>query len=63
MMFNISPKCANCQKDIESNEEVFIKMRYPRIKGVTEIKAYIQNEGEIFCMACMNNESNLQEIE
>jgi len=33
----------------------FIKMRYPKGRGFTEIKAYLQNEGELICEDCFDN--------
>lgn len=57
-MFNIVPKCTKCDKEIKGNEMVFVKMRYPERKGMTEIKAYIQNEGRLICEDCFNNKAN-----
>ncbi|MCP2034200.1 hypothetical protein L1279_001183 [Planomicrobium sp. HSC-17F08] len=51
-MFNEKPRCASCNKEIEGDEVVFIKMRYPKRKGFTEIKAYLKNEGEFICENC-----------
>lgn len=51
-MWNDKPVCIHCGKVIEGGEVVYIKMRYPRRKGFTEIKAYLQNEGEFICEAC-----------
>lgn len=45
-MLNEKPRCSSCNKEIEEDEVVFIKMRYPKRKGFTEIKAYLKNEGE-----------------
>lgn len=53
-MFKITPKCSICEKEIKGNEVVFVKMRYPERKGMTEIKAYLQNEGELICEDCFN---------
>ncbi|AYV66255.1 MULTISPECIES: Fe3+ hydroxamate ABC transporter substrate-binding protein [Niallia] len=53
-MFKVKPQCSNCGKHIERNEVVFVKMRYPERKGMTEIKAFIQNEGKLICEACFN---------
>ncbi|WP_339171529.1 Fe3+ hydroxamate ABC transporter substrate-binding protein [Solibacillus sp. FSL R5-0691] len=57
-MFKIVPKCIKCDKEIKGNEVVFVKMRYPERKGMTEIKAYIQNEGRIICEDCYNIKTN-----
>ncbi|WP_078380660.1 Fe3+ hydroxamate ABC transporter substrate-binding protein [Sutcliffiella halmapala] len=51
-MFRIKPKCSICDKDIKAEENVFVKMKYPKGRGMTEIKAYIQNEGKIICESC-----------
>lgn len=53
-MFKVKPQCSNCGKLIEKNKVVFVKMRYPERKGMTEIKAFIQNEGIIICEDCFN---------
>jgi hypothetical protein len=29
-------------------------MRYPERKGMTEIKAYLQNEGKLICEDCFS---------
>ena len=42
------PLNAFCGKEIQGNEEIYVKMRYPERKGMTEIKAYLQNEGKSF---------------
>ncbi len=52
-MFKIEPKCSKCGKGIKGNEEVYIQMKYPARKGFTEIKAYLQNEGQFICEKCM----------
>ncbi|WP_391509629.1 Fe3+ hydroxamate ABC transporter substrate-binding protein [Bacillus pumilus] len=39
------PTCASCQKKIEANEEVYVKLVYPKRKGMTEVKAWLRNEG------------------
>ena len=48
-MFKIEPKCSKCGKGIKGNEKVNIQMKYPAKKGFTEIKAYLQNEGQFIC--------------
>lgn len=30
-------------------------MRYPERKGMTEINAYLQNEGKLICEECLRN--------
>ncbi|UOQ83441.1 Fe3+ hydroxamate ABC transporter substrate-binding protein [Gracilibacillus salinarum] len=49
------PACTFCSKEIKGDDVVFVKMRYPKKKGITEIKAYLSNEGEFICEACFNN--------
>nr|WP_077596155.1 Fe3+ hydroxamate ABC transporter substrate-binding protein [Oceanobacillus kimchii] len=49
------PKCTVCGKDIKEDDLVFVKMRYPKRKGFTEIKAYLSNEGKFICEYCFNN--------
>lgn len=51
-VFKDIPKCKKCGKDIEGNEEVVVTMRYQDRRGMTEIRAFIQNEGQIICMKC-----------
>lgn len=57
-MFKVKPECTYCDKEIKGNEVVFVKMRYPERKGMTEIKAYLQNEGKLICEECFNKKSN-----
>jgi hypothetical protein len=52
VMFKITPQCSVCKKEIQANEEIFVKMRYPKSKGMTEIKAFIQYQGKIICEEC-----------
>ncbi|WP_338036889.1 Fe3+ hydroxamate ABC transporter substrate-binding protein [Metabacillus litoralis] len=42
------PKCTICNKEIKEDEDVFVKIRYPKQKGFTEIKAYLRNNGNSF---------------
>ena len=39
-MFGKEPSCIHCGKTIEGNEKVYIQMRYPKHRGMTEVKAY-----------------------
>jgi hypothetical protein len=55
-MFRNKPKCSRCGKEITGNEIVYIKMRYPERKGVTEIKAFLNNEGRFICEGCFDGE-------
>lgn len=51
-MFGQEPKCSQCGKEIQGDDVVYIKMRYPKRKGMTEIKAYLKNEGIFICEDC-----------
>lgn len=53
-MFGEEPKCTECGKEIKGDEVVLVKIRYPKRKGFTEIKAYLQNEGSFLCEQCFN---------
>nr|WP_098441469.1 Fe3+ hydroxamate ABC transporter substrate-binding protein [Bacillus sp. es.034] len=37
---------------MRGNDVVYVKMRYPEKKGMTEIKAYLNNEGRFICEGC-----------
>ncbi|MFS0777493.1 Fe3+ hydroxamate ABC transporter substrate-binding protein [Neobacillus sp. 3P2-tot-E-2] len=47
------PKCMVCEKQFKEDEIVFVKMKYPKRKGFTEIKAYLRNEGKFVCKDCI----------
>ncbi len=51
------PKCIVCEKEIKEDDVVVVKMRYPKRKGFTEIKAFLRNEGKFICENCFNNKS------
>ncbi|KHE72762.1 hypothetical protein [Halobacillus sp. BBL2006] len=51
-MVNRAPECASCGKEINGNDVVYVKLRYPIMKGFAEVKSYLRNEGEIMCEAC-----------
>ncbi|WP_017379283.1 hypothetical protein [Paenisporosarcina sp. TG-14] len=51
------PKCIVCDKEIKGDDVVFVKMRYPKRSGFTEIKAYLRNEGKFICEDCFNKKS------
>lgn len=57
-VFGEKPKCTICGKEIKGEEVVYIKMRYPKRKGMTEIKAYLNNEGSFMCEDCFQQKSN-----
>lgn len=48
----IIPKCMKCNTEIKSDEEVFVQLKYPKRKGFTEIKAYLNLEGKFICQRC-----------
>ncbi len=51
-MFGDKPICIECGKEIEGGEKVHIEMIYPKRKGMTEIKAYLELEGKMTCRGC-----------
>lgn len=57
-MFSEEPTCTKCGNEIKGDEVVYIKMRYPKRKGFTEIKAYLKNEGSFICEDCLHQKSN-----
>ena len=57
-MFGEKPKCTICGKEIKGDEVVYIKIRYPKRKGMTEIKAYLNNEGSFICEDCFHQKPN-----
>ena len=57
-MFGEKPKCIKCGNEIKDGEVVLIKMRYPKRKGITEIKAYLRNEGIFICEDCQHKNLN-----
>ncbi|MED3761902.1 Fe3+ hydroxamate ABC transporter substrate-binding protein [Peribacillus frigoritolerans] len=46
-MFGENPKCVKCGREIKGDEVVLVKMRYPKRKGMTGIKAYLKKEGSL----------------
>ncbi|KKK39164.1 Fe3+ hydroxamate ABC transporter substrate-binding protein [Mesobacillus campisalis] len=56
-MFGEKPTCNVCRKEIKGNDVVYVKMRYPSYKGMTEITAYLKNEGSFLCEDCFNNKT------
>jgi hypothetical protein len=62
IMFWDKPKCLVCDKEIKGDELVYIKMRYPKRKGFTEIIAYLRNEGKFICEDCFNKNNRLLEV-
>ncbi|PFA63070.1 Fe3+ hydroxamate ABC transporter substrate-binding protein [Bacillus sp. AFS015802] len=57
-MFGNKPTCSTCGKEISGNDMVYVKMRYPERKGMTEIKAYLNNEGTFICEECFEGKDS-----
>jgi hypothetical protein len=53
-VFGEKPKCSKCNIEIKGDDVVHVKLRYPKRKGFTEIKAYLNNEGIFTCEECSN---------
>ena len=51
-MFKSKTECSVCRKEIKGNDVVYVKVRYPLHKGMTEITAYLKNEGTVICEDC-----------
>nr|WP_132370697.1 Fe3+ hydroxamate ABC transporter substrate-binding protein [Melghiribacillus thermohalophilus] len=51
-MFGNVPRCIECDKEIKGGDVVFIKMRFPEHKGMTEIKSYLKHAGSFICENC-----------
>ena len=51
-MFEIKERCSVCQKEIQPNEEVWMRMKYLSKRGMTEIKAFLHQEAQLVCMDC-----------
>ncbi len=56
-MLGDKPKCMVCEREIKGDDVVLVKMRYPKRKGFSEIKAYLRNEGTFICEECFRNKS------
>lgn len=52
MYFQQEPTCTICKKEIDKGEEAIVELPYPAKKGITEIQAYLQNEGKFYCASC-----------
>lgn len=57
-LLKIEPECSKCHKSIEANELIYVKMRYPSYRGMSEIKSFIQNDGKIICENCYEKVDN-----
>ncbi|MDA1529805.1 hypothetical protein [Bacillus cereus group sp. TH260-2LC] len=52
-MFQKKPTvCKSCQKEIQTYEKAWIHMPLPA-NGMTNIKKYIELEGEVYCKSCI----------
>ncbi|MGE6540152.1 hypothetical protein [Bacillus luti] len=52
-MFKKKPiLCKSCQKEIQTYEKAWIHMPFPA-SGMTNIKKYIELEGEVHCNSCI----------
>ena len=61
-MFFEKPICIVCGKEIQEEDLVFVKLRYPKRKGFTEIKAYLRNEGQFICEDCFESTHNTRRL-
>nr|WP_106779542.1 Fe3+ hydroxamate ABC transporter substrate-binding protein [Lysinibacillus timonensis] len=52
------PKCIMCDQLIKEDDLVYVKMRYPKRKGITEMKAFLNNEGRFICEDCFNSKTD-----
>lgn len=57
-MFNQNPMCSKCNNEIQGDDVVFIQMRYPKRKGMVEIKAFLKNEGTFICVQCFQQQKD-----
>lgn len=52
-MFRKKPiLCKSCEKEIQTYEKAWIHMPLPAT-GMTNIRKYIEIEGEIYCSSCV----------
>jgi hypothetical protein len=51
-MFGKKPVCSKCDKEINAGDLIYVKMQYPRRKGMTEITAFLKKEGSFICEKC-----------
>jgi hypothetical protein len=54
-MFGKKPVCSKCDKEINAGDLIYVKMQYPRRKGMTEITAFLKKEGSFIFEKCFNN--------
>lgn len=48
----IIPECIYCKEDIKKDEQALVIVPYPKKKGFTEIKAFLNIEGKFICENC-----------
>lgn len=48
----ITPKCMKCNNEIKDDEKILVEMCYPKRKGFTVIKAFLNAEGKFICEEC-----------
>ncbi|RMA94390.1 Fe3+ hydroxamate ABC transporter substrate-binding protein [Priestia megaterium] len=62
-MFGIKERCSVCQKEIQPNEEVWMRMKYPSKRGMTEIKAFLHQEAQFVCMDCFEKNKKMSQMQ
>ncbi|HDR4420707.1 TPA: hypothetical protein QCP59_001477 [Bacillus cereus] len=57
-MFKKKPiLCKSCGKEIQTYEKAWVHMPFPA-NGVTNMKKYIELDGEVYCNSCIQIVSN-----
>ena len=57
-MFRIKERCSVCQKEIQPNEEVWMRMKYPSKRGMTEIKAFYIKRLNLYVWTALKKQKN-----
>ncbi|WP_317175662.1 Fe3+ hydroxamate ABC transporter substrate-binding protein [Priestia megaterium] len=57
-MFGIKEQCSVCQKEIQPNEEVWMRMKYPSKRGMTEIKAFYIKRRNLYVWTALKKQKN-----
>ncbi|MED3973263.1 Fe3+ hydroxamate ABC transporter substrate-binding protein [Priestia megaterium] len=57
-MFGIKEQCSVCQKEIQPNEEVWMRMKYPSKRGMTEIKAFYIKRLNLYVWTALKKQKN-----
>lgn len=55
----LTPTCTHCKKEIGKDEDALVVIPYPKKKGFTEIKAYLDMEGTFICADCRKKEETV----